>query len=132
MGAITNWSSVIYVVLAQVYRTTIANLSIGLALCLLMLGVANVFLIPLSNSEPTNAFVYQSLTDRTAEFGRRAVYNWSLFLVLGAEIWLAKSTSVGEFQGAHVLLGIGAAPFEALVPVSVSILSMNMIEFARC
>ena len=29
MGAITNWSSVIYVVLAQVYQTTIANLSLA-------------------------------------------------------------------------------------------------------
>ncbi|KAF2220357.1 major facilitator superfamily domain-containing protein [Elsinoe ampelina] len=103
MGAITNWSSVIYVVLAQVYETTIANLSIGLALCLLMLGVANVFLIPLSN-----------------KLGRRATYNWSLLFVLGAEVWLARSKSIGDFQGAHVLLGIGAAPFEALVPVSVS------------
>jgi len=51
LGAITNWSSTIYVVLAQVYQTTIAKLSIGLALCLLMLGVMNVFFIPLSNSE---------------------------------------------------------------------------------
>lgn len=51
MGACTIWESPIYLVLVQAYHTEISALNIGAALMLLMLGVGNVFLTPLSNSK---------------------------------------------------------------------------------
>lgn len=35
-------------------------------------------------------------------------------------IWMGISKTIGDYYGAHVLLGLGAAPFEALVAISVA------------
>lgn len=40
-------------------------------------------------------------------------------MVFVSELWMAFSKNVGDFYGAHVLCGLGAAPFEALVAISV-------------
>ncbi|KAK4623483.1 hypothetical protein CLAFUR0_07415 [Fulvia fulva] len=103
LGALTNWESPIYIDLGQHYQTKVDNLNIGSAITILMLGVGNVVFVPLSN-----------------KLGRRTIYIWTLLLVLLSQIWLGLSTTIGDFQGAHVLLGIGAAPFEALVAISIS------------
>lgn len=50
MGALTNWSSTIYVILTQAYETDLTGLNLGSALNLLMLGIGNIVLIPLANS----------------------------------------------------------------------------------
>lgn len=54
------------------------------------------------------------------ELGRRFIYNVSLITVFTSQIWMGFSKNVGDFYGAHILLGLGAAPFEALVAVSIS------------
>lgn len=51
MGAVTNWEAPIYVQLLTEYQTTVTELNIGAAVLLLLLGVGNVLLTPLSNSE---------------------------------------------------------------------------------
>ncbi|KAK4498038.1 hypothetical protein PRZ48_010694 [Zasmidium cellare] len=103
LGALTNWESVIYLNLTAAYRTPITNLNIGQAIMLLLLGVGNVFFVPLSN-----------------KLGRRSIYIWTLVLVLASQIWMIFCRNIGDFQGAHVILGLGAAPFEALVAISIS------------
>ncbi|GAM91574.1 hypothetical protein ANO11243_096260 [Dothideomycetidae sp. 11243] len=103
LGAITNWASVVYVTFLQLYNTTPTALNVGFALNLLMLGLANVVLIPISN-----------------KLGRRFIYLLSLVICGCSMIWQAKATTIGEFQGINILLGIGAAPFEALVALSIA------------
>lgn len=103
LGALTNWESVIYLNLTQAYHTSVSNLNIGQAVTLLLLGVGNVVFVPLSN-----------------KLGRRCIYCWTLVLVLASQIWLIFSRNSGDYQGAHVILGLGAAPFEALVAISIS------------
>jgi MFS family permease len=56
----------------------------------------------------------------TVELGRRFIYNASLATVLLSQIWMGVSKNVGDFYGAHILLGFGAAPFEALVAISIA------------
>jgi len=51
LGAVTNWESVIYLNLLVEYKTTIDQLNIGAAVMILLLGVGNVFFVPLSNSK---------------------------------------------------------------------------------
>lgn len=50
IGALTNWSSTIDVILTQAYETDLTGLNLGSALNLLMLGIGNIVLTPLSNS----------------------------------------------------------------------------------
>lgn len=59
-------------------------------------------------------------TNITAELGRRFIYIASLLIVFFSQIWMAVSQNLGDFQGSHVLTGLGAAPFEALVAISVT------------
>ncbi|KAM0549545.1 hypothetical protein ACHAPJ_009361 [Fusarium lateritium] len=101
MTALGNWESPVYADIGEVLNASISQLNIGSALSLLMLGVGNVFLTPLSE-----------------KFGRRFVYVLSLIMVVGSQIWLATAKDAGDFIGSHVLFGIGRAPYEALVPVS--------------
>jgi MFS family permease len=58
--------------------------------------------------------------DAIIEFGRRFIYNISLVTVFASQIWMGFSKDVGDFYGAHILLGLGAAPFEALVAISIA------------
>lgn len=60
------------------------------------------------------------VANNIAELGRRFIYNASLATVFVSQIWMGVSKNVGDFYGAHVLLGFGAAPFEALVAISVA------------
>ncbi|KEQ98934.1 hypothetical protein AUEXF2481DRAFT_76810 [Aureobasidium subglaciale EXF-2481] len=103
LGAITNGDSVVYLNLLQTYRTNINNLNYAGAVMLLLLGVGNVFFVPLSN-----------------KFGRRSIYIWTLLLVLVSEIWMAVSKQYGEYWGVEILRGLGSAPFEALPAISIS------------
>ena len=50
LGAITNGASVVYLNLLQLYHTGINELNYAGAVMLLLLGVGNVFFVPLSNS----------------------------------------------------------------------------------
>lgn len=56
----------------------------------------------------------------SAEFGRRTVYLLSLLVACLAYVWLCFATSAGEFVGAHALLGLAGAPFEALPAISIA------------
>ncbi|CAK1361421.1 putative MFS-type transporter [Cercospora beticola] len=103
LGCITQWESVIYLPLIQTFRIGVSSLNVGAALMLLMLGVGNCFFVPLSN-----------------KVGRRSVYLFSLVVVLAACLWLAFVDNIGGWQGAHVLIGLGAAPFEALPAISIA------------
>lgn len=58
--------------------------------------------------------------DICTELGRRFIYLISLVIVFISQIWMGVSKNVGDFYGAHVLLGFGAAPFEALVAISIA------------
>jgi MFS family permease len=40
--------------------------------------------------------------------------------VICCHVWLATSRNSGDFIGAHVLFGLGRAPYEALVPISIA------------
>ncbi|KAG9675611.1 MFS general substrate transporter, partial [Aureobasidium melanogenum] len=103
LGAITNGDSVVYLNLLQIYHTGINELNYAGAVMLLLLGVGNVFFVPLSN-----------------KFGRRSVYIWTLVLVFVSEIWMAVSKHYGEYWAVQVLRGLGSAPFEALPAISIS------------
>ncbi|KAH7473326.1 major facilitator superfamily domain-containing protein [Fusarium oxysporum f. sp. albedinis] len=103
MTALGNWESSVYVDIQDALGTSINQLNIGTALTLLMLGVGNVFFTPLSH-----------------KFGRRIAYLSSLAVVIGCHIWLATARNSGDFIGAHVLFGLGRAPYEALVPISIA------------
>ncbi|KAM0418735.1 hypothetical protein ACHAPT_012333 [Fusarium lateritium] len=103
MTALGNWESSIYVNIQQALGTTITLLNVGSALTLLTLGVGNVFFTPLSH-----------------KLGRRFTYLSSLIVVIASKIWLAKAKNSGDFIGAHVLFGLGRAPYEALVPISIA------------
>ncbi|KAM3423309.1 hypothetical protein BST61_g748 [Cercospora zeina] len=103
VGCITQWESVIYVQLMQKFKVGASSLNIGAAVMLLMLGVGNCFLVPLSN-----------------KIGRRAIYISSLGIILVASLWLAFVDDMNGWQGAHVLIGFGAAPFEALPAISIA------------
>ncbi|KAF5692071.1 major facilitator superfamily transporter [Fusarium denticulatum] len=54
------------------------------------------------------------------EFGRRIAYLSSLAVAIGCHIWLATARNSGEFISAHVFFGLGRAPYEALVPISIA------------
>ncbi|KAF5579769.1 HOL1 substrate-H+ antiporter [Fusarium pseudocircinatum] len=103
MTALGNWESSVYVDIQDALGTSINQLNVGTALTLLMLGVGNVFFTPLSH-----------------KFGRRIAYLSSLAVVIGCHIWLATARNSGDFIGAHVLFGLGRAPYEALVPISIA------------
>ncbi|RSL68875.1 hypothetical protein CEP53_002423 [Fusarium sp. AF-6] len=103
MTALGNWEAPIYVNIQEALGTTITLLNVGTALTLLMLGVGNVFFTPLSH-----------------KLGRRFTYLSSLVIVIASKIWLAKAKNSGDFIGAHVLFGLGRAPYEALIPVSIA------------
>ncbi|KAF2151555.1 MFS general substrate transporter [Myriangium duriaei CBS 260.36] len=102
LGALTNWEASIYLNLVQALNTTINQLNNGNAVLILMLGIGNVFLIPLSN-----------------KLGRRCIYISTLVLVLVAQIIMNFATTAGAYQVSHVMTGIGAAPFEAMVAISI-------------
>lgn len=119
MGAVTNWEAPIYLELLSTYASTIDNLNIGAALMLLLLGVGNIFTNPLSNSKNSLAAA-ANYTDMMTELGRRFIYLLSLTTVFVSQIWMGVSKTIGDYYGAHVLLGLGAAPFEALVAISVA------------
>lgn len=50
MGAVTNWESPIYLVLVHALNSKLSTLNVGRAIMVLMLGIGNVFLTPLSHS----------------------------------------------------------------------------------
>ncbi|KAI5236361.1 MFS general substrate transporter [Aureobasidium subglaciale] len=120
LGAITNGDSVVYLNLLQTYRTNINNLNYAGAVMLLLLGVGNVFFVPLSNSKSELHLEQENHTDTLTEFGRRSIYIWTLLLVLVSEIWMAVSKQYGEYWGVEILRGLGSAPFEALPAISIS------------
>ncbi|KAL6362104.1 hypothetical protein LRP88_05588 [Fusarium phalaenopsidis] len=103
MTALGNWEASIYVNIQEALGTTVTLLNVGMALTLLMLGVGNVFFTPLSH-----------------KLGRRFTYLSSLIIVIASKIWLAKAKNSGDFIGAHVLFGLGRAPYEALIPISIA------------
>lgn len=63
---------------------------------------------------------FPSFADTFEELGRRFIYNASLVTVFASQIWMGVSKNVGDYYGAHVLIGLAAAPFEALVAISIS------------
>lgn len=60
-----------------------------------------------------------NLTTQLVEFGRRFTYLSSLILTIVSQIWLAVAKNTGDFIGGHVLFGVGRAPYEALVAISI-------------
>ncbi|PCG89521.1 Major facilitator superfamily domain, general substrate transporter [Penicillium occitanis (nom. inval.)] len=103
MTALGNWEAPIYINIQEALGTTITLMNVGSALTLLMLGVGNVFLTPLSH-----------------KFGRRFTYLSSLILALLSQVWLAMANNSGDFIGGHILFGVGRAPYEALVAISIA------------
>lgn len=71
--------------------------------CVLALGYANFLIIPCTNV-----------------FGRRPVALACALIVIGSNIWQALATSYSSFIGARVLIGIGAATSESLMPVTIA------------
>ncbi|KIM93806.1 hypothetical protein OIDMADRAFT_45953 [Oidiodendron maius Zn] len=103
MGAVTNWDGVIYANVIAEYNTSVNLLNVGQALLILMLGVANIVFTPLSD-----------------KLGRRFVYLSSLLIVAASHLVLALGKNIGSYIVGHALMGIGAAPFEALPAISIS------------
>ncbi|KAI7978386.1 hypothetical protein EIK77_009231 [Talaromyces pinophilus] len=58
MTALGNWEAPIYINIQEALGTTITLMNVGSALTLLMLGVGNVFLTPLSHSEYQWPLIY--------------------------------------------------------------------------
>jgi MFS family permease len=71
--------------------------------CILSLGYANIAIIPCANI-----------------FGRRPTALVCCAICIGSHIWQALSTSYSSFLGGRVLVGIGAATSESLMPVVIS------------
>ncbi|KAH8602317.1 major facilitator superfamily domain-containing protein [Bisporella sp. PMI_857] len=103
LGAVTNWGGVIYVDCLIYYKTSVNLLNTGRALLILMLGLANTVFTPLSD-----------------KLGRRFVYLSSSILVVVSHLILALSKNIASYIVAHTLMGIGAAPFEAFPPITIS------------
>ncbi|KAH7142077.1 major facilitator superfamily domain-containing protein [Dactylonectria macrodidyma] len=103
MTALGNWEASIYLNIMEALGTTVTLMNIGTALTLLMLGIGNVFFTPLSH-----------------KLGRRFTYLSSLILAIASQIWLAEAQNTGDFIGAHILFGLGRAPYEALVAISIA------------
>ncbi|KAM5378091.1 hypothetical protein ACJZ2D_004549 [Fusarium nematophilum] len=103
MTALGNWEASIYINIQEALGTTITFMNVGTALTLLMLGIGNVFFTPLSH-----------------KFGRRFTYLSSLILAIVSQIWLAVAKNTGDFISAYVLFGLGRAPYEALVAISIA------------
>ncbi|KAH7129524.1 major facilitator superfamily domain-containing protein [Dactylonectria estremocensis] len=103
MTALGNWEASIYLNIVDALGTTVTLMNVGTALTLLMLGIGNVFFTPLSH-----------------KFGRRVTYLSSLVIAIISQIWLAVAQNAGDFIGAHVLFGLGRAPYEALVAISIA------------
>lgn len=121
MGAVTNWSAPVYLQLLEQYQTSLDSLNSGAAIMILLLGVGNMFTTPLSNSEHHSMALHNQIaTNHPPELGRRFIYLLSLFTVMLSQVWMALSKTVGDFYGVQVLSGLGAAPFEALVAISIA------------
>ncbi|KAJ4204160.1 hypothetical protein NW759_014997 [Fusarium solani] len=70
-----------------------------IAVCALMLGVANIILVPLANI-----------------FGRRAIVLLSLATLTACSAWAATATSYSSFLAARAMQGVGGAATETLCP----------------
>ncbi|KAJ5548430.1 hypothetical protein N7513_005664 [Penicillium frequentans] len=80
-----------------------SNSSMHTGACILALGYANFIIIPCVNI-----------------FGRRSTALVCMLICIGANIWQAMSTSYHSLLGARVLIGIGAASSESIMPVVIS------------
>lgn len=76
----------------------------------LALGYANFVIIPCSDV-----------------FGRRIVLLISALISLGAYIWQALATSYSSFIGARILVGIGAASNESIMPVVIADICKSLL-----
>jgi MFS family permease len=98
-------TTVQYSVLTQISEETgitVAELDTGTGLMFLFLGWGCLLWVPVA-----------------LVFGRRGVYILSNMLALGPMIWTAYSHSAGEWYAHRILLGIFAAPCEALPEISI-------------
>ncbi|KAJ5640050.1 uncharacterized protein N7484_007912 [Penicillium longicatenatum] len=90
-------------VLMEQFDTTESKVAALTGACILALGYANFIIIPCVNI-----------------FGRRSTALACMLICIGANIWQAMSTSYHSFLGARVLIGIGAASSESIMPVVIS------------
>jgi MFS family permease len=98
-------TTVQYSVLHQISEETgitIGELNTGTGLMFLFLGWGCLIWVPVA-----------------LVFGRRGVYILSNLLALGPMIWTAYSHSAGEWYAHRILLGLFAAPCEALPEISI-------------
>ena len=54
------------------------------------------------------------------EFGRRPVYLGTMVVLLASQLLQMNVENEGQYIGSCVLIGLGAAPFDVLVEISVS------------
>ncbi|KAJ5999402.1 hypothetical protein N7451_007212 [Penicillium sp. IBT 35674x] len=90
-------------VLMEQFDTTESKVAALTGACILALGYANFVIIPCVNI-----------------FGRRSTALACMLICIGANIWQAVSTSYHSLLGARVLIGIGAASSESIMPVVIS------------
>ncbi|KAJ5771820.1 hypothetical protein N7520_002349 [Penicillium odoratum] len=90
-------------VLMEQFSTTESKVAALTGACILALGYANFIIIPCVNI-----------------FGRRSTALTCMLICVGANIWQAVSTSYHSLLGARVLIGIGAASSESIMPVVIS------------
>ncbi|KAI5307027.1 hypothetical protein KEM56_005515 [Ascosphaera pollenicola] len=102
-AACDNWNGPVWNELAKDYHTTLTQLNMSSALCYLFLGIGCIMLQPIA-----------------MKFGRRPAYMLgTLFAIVGCIIG-GLSTSNGMFAAVNVLTGIGGAPVDSLVQITVT------------
>ncbi|CDK27154.1 unnamed protein product [Kuraishia capsulata CBS 1993] len=99
-------TAVIYSILTQISSETgisLGTLNDGTGYMFLMLGIANLWFLPLAS-----------------QIGKRPIYLLSSLAVCLLTLWEAYAKTGGSWIGAKILQGVFAAPVEALCEVTVS------------
>ncbi|KAH8819316.1 serine/threonine kinase 16 [Xylogone sp. PMI_703] len=90
-------------IFVQYFQTSVSRVGLLTGACVLSLGYANFIIIPC-----------------TRLFGRRPVALACALIVIGSSIWCAVATSYDSLIGGRVLVGIGCATSESLMPVVIA------------
>lgn len=109
--------STVFVEVEEALGTTSLIMNGGSAVQIFFLGIGNVLFVPLTHSKLPSTINHAY--SQGTEFGRRPVYLGTLVILLASQFVQMNMKTPGQMIGAFVLSGLGAAPFDVLVEISV-------------
>jgi hypothetical protein len=121
LGSISSGISTTYLDVKTAIGATALQMNTGSALQLIFLGLGNVFCVPLTLSKFLSDELVFYLMNNSAEYGRRPIYLGTMIVLLAAQLLQMSMKTVEQFYGSYILAGIGAAPFDVLVEISVGL-----------